>query len=97
MFVWATLTLGDFLVSIAYTQKSRKNVDADIHVSSGDRGLNFTASLSSRFILYSDEPWSRRGVVDKTLALPCKPGVAGSIPGSSSLSDETLSCGPVSI
>ena len=26
--------------------------------------------------------------------LPCKPGVAGSIPGFTSLSDETLSCGP---
>ena len=29
--------------------------------------------------------------------LPCKPGVAGSIPGFTSLSDETLSRGPVSI
>ena len=37
------LTLGDILVIIAYTQKPRENVDADIHVSSGDRGLNSTA------------------------------------------------------
>ena len=46
-----TLTLADILVIIAYTQKPRENVDADIHVSSGDRGLNSTA-----FILYPDEP-----------------------------------------
>ena len=39
----STLTLGDILVIIAYTQKPRENVDADIHVSSGDRGLNSTA------------------------------------------------------
>ena len=45
-----TLTLGDILVIIAYTQKPRENVDADIHVSSGDRGLNST------FIPYSNEP-----------------------------------------
>ena len=38
--------------------------------------------------------WSRCGVVDENLA-PCKPGAAGSIPGLSSLSDETLSCDPV--
>ena len=38
-----TLTLGDILVIIAYTQKPRENVDIDIHVSSGDRGLNSTA------------------------------------------------------
>ena len=37
-----TLTLGDILVIIAYTQKPRENVDADIHVSSDDRGLNST-------------------------------------------------------
>ena len=36
---------------------------------------------------------SRRGVVDKSLAL--YPGVLSSIPGSPSLSNETLSCGPV--
>ena len=54
-----TLTLGDILVIIAYTQKPRDNVDADKHVSSGDRGLNSTAIYhlhSSTFILYSDEP-----------------------------------------
>ena len=28
---------------IAYTQKPRENVDADIHVSSGDGDLNSTA------------------------------------------------------
>ena len=39
MFVWANTKL----VIIAYTQKPRENVDADIHVSSGDRGLNSTA------------------------------------------------------
>ena len=38
--VGPTLTLGDILVIIAYTQKPRENVDADIHLSSGDRGLN---------------------------------------------------------
>ena len=38
-----TLTIGDILVIIAYTQKPRENVDADIHVSSGDKGLNSTA------------------------------------------------------
>ena len=36
-----TLTLGDIFAIIAYTQKPRENVDADI--SSGDRGLNSTA------------------------------------------------------
>ena len=48
-----TLTLGDILVSIAYTQKPRENVDADI--SSGDRGLNSTAiyHLHSYFTLTS--------------------------------------------
>ena len=40
-------------------------------------------------------PRSRCGVVDNRL--PCKPGVAGLIPGFTSLSDETLSRGPVSI
>ena len=50
-----TLTLGDVLVIIAYTQKPRENVDADIHVSSGDRGLNSTAiyHLHSYFTLTS--------------------------------------------
>ena len=48
-----TLTLGDILVIIEYTQKPRENVDADIHVSSSDRGY-----LSSTFILYSGEPVS---------------------------------------
>ena len=50
-----TLTLGDILVIIAYTQKPRESVDADIHVSSGDRS-QFYSYLSSTFILYSDEP-----------------------------------------
>ena len=36
-------------------------------------------------------------VQDSKEFLPCKPGVAGSIPGFNSLSDETLSRGPVSI
>ena len=40
-----TLTLGDILVIIAYMQKPRENVDDDIHVSSGDRGLNSTAII----------------------------------------------------
>ena len=50
-----TLTLGDILVIFAYTQKPRENVDADIHVSSGDRGLNSTAiyHLHSYFTLTS--------------------------------------------
>ena len=50
-----TLTLDDILVIIAYTQKSRENVDADIHVSSGDRGLNSTTiyHLHSYFTLTS--------------------------------------------
>ena len=48
-----TLTLGDILVIIAYTQKPRENVDADIHVSSGDRGLNSTAIYH---LHSSDEP-----------------------------------------
>ena len=59
-----TLTLGDILVIIAYTQKP--SVDADIHVSSGDRGLNSTAfyHLHSYFTLtslyyYTDFPESR--------------------------------------
>ena len=38
-----TPTLWDILVIFANTQKPRENVDADIHVSSGDRGLNSTA------------------------------------------------------
>ena len=38
---------------------------------------------------------NRCGVVDKPP--PCKPGFAGSIPSFTSLSDGTLSCGPVSI
>ena len=38
-----TLTLGDIMVIIAYTQKPRENVDADKHVLSGDRGLNSRA------------------------------------------------------
>ena len=39
-----TLTLGDILVIISsYTQTPRENVDADMHVSSGDRGLNSTS------------------------------------------------------
>ena len=57
-----TLILGYILVIIAYTQ----NVDADIHVSSGDRGLNSTAiyHLHSYFTLtslyhYTDFPDSR--------------------------------------
>ena len=57
-----TLTLGDILVIIAY----RENVDADKHVSSGDRGLNSTAihHLHSYFTLaslyhYTDFPESR--------------------------------------
>ena len=61
-----TLTLGDILVIIAYTQKPRENVDADIHVSSGDRGLNSTAiyhlhSFFTRTSLYhyTDLPESR--------------------------------------
>ena len=61
-----TLTLGDNLVIIAYTQKPRENVNADIHVSSGDRDLNSTAiyHLHSYFTLtslhhYTDFPESR--------------------------------------
>ena len=80
------LTLGDILVIIAYTQKPRENVDADIHVSSGDRGLNSTAiyHLHSYFTLtslyyYTDFPESRvlfAGQCDKyqtyVLAKTCK-------------------------
>ena len=61
-----TLTLRDILVIIAHTQKPRENVDADIHVSSGDRGLKSTAiyHLHSYFTLtslyyYTDFPESR--------------------------------------
>ena len=63
-----TLTLGDILVIIAYTQKPRENVDADkhVHVSSGDRGLKSTAiyHIHSYFTLtslchYTDFPESR--------------------------------------
>ena len=61
-----TLTLGDILVIISYTQKPRENVDADIHVSSGDRGLNSSAiyhqhsyfTLTSLYY-YTDFPESR--------------------------------------
>ena len=50
-----TLTFGNILVIIAYTQKPRENVDADIHVSSEDRGLNYTTiyHLHSYFTLTS--------------------------------------------
>ena len=50
-----TLTLGDILVIIAYTQKPRENVYADIHVSSDEKGLNPTAiyHLHSYFTLTS--------------------------------------------
>ena len=62
-----TLTLGDILVIIANTQYlPRENLDADIHVSSGDRGLNSTAfyHLHSYFTLtslyhYTDFPESQ--------------------------------------
>ena len=56
MFVWANTNSWRYLVIIAYTQKPRENVDADIHVSSGDRGgLNSTATyhLHSYFTLTS--------------------------------------------
>ena len=50
-----TLTLGDISVIITYTQKPRENVDADIHVSRDDGGLNSTAiyHLHSYFTLTS--------------------------------------------
>ena len=50
-----TLTLGDILVIIANTQTLRGCMDADIHVTSGDRGLNSTAiyHLHSYFTLTS--------------------------------------------
>ena len=53
-----TLTLGDILVIIAYTQKPRANVDAGIHVSSGGRGFSSTAiyHLHSYFTLTSLYP-----------------------------------------
>ena len=61
-----TLALGDILVIIANTQKPRENVNADIHVSSGDKGLNSTAiyHLHSYFTLtslyhYTDFPEAR--------------------------------------
>ena len=47
-----TLTLGDILVIIAYTQKPRENVDADIHVSSGDRGIYHLHSYFTLTSLY---------------------------------------------
>ena len=43
-----TPTLGDILVIMAYTQKPRENVDADIHVSSGD----IEVSILPLFIIY---------------------------------------------
>ena len=48
-----TLILGYILVIIAYTKKPRETVDAGIHVSSADRGLNSTAiyHLHSYFTL----------------------------------------------
>ena len=56
-----SLTIGDILVIIAYTQKPCENVDADIHVSSGDRGLNSIAiyHLHSYFTLTSLYPLHR--------------------------------------
>ena len=73
-----TLTLGDILVITAYTQKPHENVDADIHVSSGDRGLNSTATYHSYFTLtslyhYTDFHESRvlvAGQCDKYQTLP---------------------------
>ena len=61
-----TLTLGDIWSLSQIRKKPRENVDADIHVSSGDRGLNSTAIyyLHSYFTLtslyhYTDFPESR--------------------------------------
>ena len=67
-----TLTFGDILVIMSRwlytfcTQKPRENVDADIHVSSGDKGLKSIAiyHLHSYFTLmslyhYTDFPESR--------------------------------------
>ena len=45
--------------------------------------------------LYLEFFRSRCGVVESYLS--CKPGFAGSIPGFSSLSDETFNHGPISI
>ena len=50
-------------------------------------------NLSS--LMLQNKGRSRSGVVDKPH--PYKPGVAGSIPRFTCLSDETSSCGPVSI
>ena len=69
MFVWANINswryFGHYRTYL-YKQKPRENVDADIHVSSGDRGLNSTAiyHLHSYFTLtslyhYTDFPESR--------------------------------------
>ena len=65
MFVRANTNSWRYFI-IAYTQNPRENVDADIHVSSGDRGLNSTAiyHLHSYFTLtslyhYTDFPESR--------------------------------------
>ena len=46
-------------------------------------------------MIFSQEPLAGCGVVYKHL--PCKPVVAGSGPGFTSLLDETLSCDPISI
>ena len=55
LFTVPTLTLGDILSLSHIRKKPRENVDADIHVSSGDRGLNSTAiyHLHSYFTLTS--------------------------------------------
>ena len=76
-----SLTLGDILVIIAYTQKPCENVNADIHVSSGGGGLTSTAiyHLHSYFTLtslyhYTDFPESRvlvAGQYDKYQTLTC--------------------------
>ena len=65
MFGWANTNSWRYFGHYRIYAKPRENVDADIHVSSGDRGLNSTAiyHLHSYFILtslyrYTDFPES---------------------------------------
>ena len=66
MFIWANTNFWRYFGHYRIYAKPLENVDADIHVSSGDRGLNSTAiyHLHSYFTLtslyhYTDFPESR--------------------------------------
>ena len=61
-------------------------------VSCGSRVMSFWLTANGRTYTVIIVHRCSCGVVDNHL--PCKPGVAGSVPGFASLSDETLSHGP---